>query len=119
MSGGASSRRKGHDFERWVAAQLRACGLTTRRGIQARGGGAEAADVVVEEWPHTHIECKRGKRISLPAATRQAEADAGPDKDILLVYKLDRQEPRVLRRMDGLWNNLSWSLFLAWVNAHP
>ena len=66
---GRSSRRKGHDYERAVARELREVfGDDVRRGMQFRDG-ADAPDVVV---PCFWVECKRGKRTSPVAALRQA-----------------------------------------------
>lgn len=67
---GRASRRKGHDFEREIAARLRAVfGEDVKRGWQARDG-ADAPDV---DGTPFWIECKRGKRTSIYAALRQAE----------------------------------------------
>ena len=72
--GGAASRRKGHNFERWVAGQLRdLTGLKSiRRGWQARDGH-DAPDVIC---PGFWIECKRCKQVNIHAAMEQAERDA-------------------------------------------
>lgn len=72
---GKLSRRKGHAFEREIAAELREMGFDAKRGLsQARGGGAEEADVV--GVPGFHFECKRGKKPNVRAALAQAIEDA-------------------------------------------
>ena len=71
---GRASRRKGHDYERDVAALWKQAGWPdARRGYQARDG-ADAPDVAgcAPYW----IECKRGKATSPRAALRQATAAA-------------------------------------------
>jgi len=66
---GRASRRKGHDFERATARDLREVfGDDVRRGLQFRDG-SEAPDVVA---PCFWIECKRGKRTNPIAALKQA-----------------------------------------------
>lgn len=74
---GASQRRKGAAGERELAHVLTEhTGLEWRRGIQqTRFGGSEGGDVVCQDWPELHVECKRGKRCNIVAAMRQAEAD--------------------------------------------
>jgi len=67
---GRRSRVKGHDFERLIARDLRdQLGIEARRGLQYRDG-AECPDVV--GLPGYWVECKRGKRVSIGAAMRQA-----------------------------------------------
>ena len=71
---GRASRRKGHDYERDVAALWKQAGWPdARRGYQARDG-ADAPDGAggAPYW----IECKRGKATSPRAALRQATAAA-------------------------------------------
>ena len=91
---GRSSRRKGHDFERTVAAQLSSVfgADKVRRGLQYRDG-AEAADVVC---PGFWVECKRGHRTHPRAALRQASAAAsGKGVWPLVVAKDDQEDPYV------------------------
>lgn len=98
---GASQRRKGHAFERWVARELRKLWPQARRGYQSRGGGAEASDV---EGTPFHVECKRGKRPSPRAALEQAKADTD-GRPVVCVIKDDRAEPFVVMRW-GEWVEL-------------
>jgi hypothetical protein len=70
---GRNNRRKGHGFERTVAALLRTLGIPARRTIQSRSGGKEGADVAIE-GPF-HIECKTGRQPNLWQAMRQARRD--------------------------------------------
>lgn len=77
-----SSREKGARGEREAAKVLtKWTGVEWRRGIQqTRHGGAEGADVEPAEphpyWSRLHIEVKRGARIDVTAAWRQASTDA-------------------------------------------
>ena len=66
---GRSNRRKGHDFEREVAALFRELWPEAKRGLQSRGGTAEAPDV---DGTPFWIESKRGKRTDIKAALEQA-----------------------------------------------
>jgi hypothetical protein len=93
--GGRSSRRKGHDFERWVARTLREFlqDDSIHRGFQTRGGGAEEPDVVLEGY---HIECKVGKLPGIRAAYRQALRDAKENTIPLAIIRDDRQQPFVV-----------------------
>lgn len=76
------SRAKGARGEREAAKVLtKWTGVEWRRGIQqTRHGGAEGADVEPAEphpyWSRLHIEVKRGARIDVVAAWRQAARDA-------------------------------------------
>lgn len=71
---GRSERRKGHDFERKVAKDMRTIFPEANRGFQTRGGGKEEPDIVNTPF---HIECKTGKRPSLLGAIKQAVEDNG------------------------------------------
>lgn len=66
---GASSRRKGHDFERKMAILLRDLYPNAARGDQTRFGTSQAPDV--DGTPY-FIECKKGKRTNIKAAYSQA-----------------------------------------------
>jgi len=90
---GRSSRRKGHDYERAVARDLREVfGGDVRRGLQFRDG-ADAPDVVA---PCFWVECKRGKRTNPNAALRQAtEASDGKGLWPVAVCKNDNEPATV------------------------
>ena len=96
---GKSSRRKGHDFEREIARQLREVfGDGVHRGFQSRSGG-EAPDV---EVPYFWIECKRGQRTNIKAALEQAMSAMGPGKIALAVCKDDKQPATATLLLDDL-----------------
>lgn len=71
-----NSRAKGARGEREFAEVLRSRfpHLEFERGIQTRGGGAEAADVF--GLPGIHWEVKRVEALNIWAALSQAEADS-------------------------------------------
>lgn len=88
-----NSRRKGHNFERLIAAELRDNFPQARRGLQSRDGGA-APDVA--GVPGIWIECKRSRRPNIPAAIRQAQAASAPRCVLIAaVTKADGEEPLV------------------------
>lgn len=98
---GKAQRRKGHNFERQVAAMFRWVFERACRGFQTRGGTAEEPDV---DGTPFYIECKASKSMpSVRGALRQAEA--GTDGRIsLAICKKDREEPIVaLRLKHFLW----------------
>jgi hypothetical protein len=95
---GKASRDKGKRGEREFASLVRdRLGLPARRGIQSRGGGAEAADVVT---PLFHVECKLGARPNPLAALAQAEADARPGVFPIAACRRDRDRWTVTMRGD-------------------
>lgn len=63
-------RRKGHDFERRVARDLREIWPEAKRGFQSRGGTKEAPDVDGTDY---YIECKHEKKPDRGAAWNQAD----------------------------------------------
>lgn len=95
---GKQSRRKGHDFERWVAAELRRVmsGAVVRRGLQSRDG-SEAADV---ENPWFHVECKRGRAPVIGAAMAQAKRDSSQGLSPVAITKADRRPPLVTMHLE-------------------
>lgn len=93
--GGAASRRKGHNFEREIARDLRKIfGEDVGRGIQTRTGTREVPDVDGTPW---FIECKCGKQTNIKAALRQA-AEATEGRPPVAICKDDRTEPVVAMR---------------------
>lgn len=104
--GGKSSRRKGHDWERKVAHDLRQVmpGCTITRGQQGAGGD-KAPDVDAGPlW----AECKVGKQVQLRAALRQAVDDAPLGRVPVAVCKDDRKRPFIL---------MDWEDFLEMVEV--
>lgn len=119
---GRASRRKGHDFERKVARELRdRTGMPFKRGFQTRGGGEEEADVFCKGLPY-HFECKKGKSPPLKRALQQAEADAGEDQVPIAVVAFDKEEPIVMMRwapfLDMLIDHMHWLEYRGVVEDH-
>lgn len=95
---GRRSRNKGAGWEREAAHMLRPIyGDGVHRGYQARDG-AEAADV---EGTPFWVECKRGKKVNLRAALRQATA-ATDGRPCLVLGRDDREEPWAFMRAQDL-----------------
>lgn len=78
LMGGASSRRKGHDFERWVARQLREAypGTSVYRSMQS--DGPHQSDVVIS-GSRLWVECQCSRRPTPLAKLKQAEEDSAMD----------------------------------------
>jgi hypothetical protein len=92
---GRASRRKGHNFERAMARELRALWPGAKRGYQ-REGEDQRPDV--DGTPYW-IECKRGKRTSIPAAMRQAEK-ASDGRPPVAICKDDQKQATVTMRLE-------------------
>ena len=95
----AYQRRKGHNYEREVAAQLREIFPGARRGLQYQDG-AGVSDVV--NCGPFHLECKRGAKPNPRAALAQAINDAAEGMVPLCVIKDDRCEPFAVMRWADL-----------------
>ena len=88
-----NSRAKGASGEREACTYLEATlgGKWTRTGSAQRKPGHMLPDVVSDQWPHLHIEVKRGKRnLNLWAALAQAKGDCAPDRVPLVLARRDR-----------------------------
>ncbi len=86
-----NSRQKGKRGELELAHTLEIFGLTARRGQQFRGT-TDSPDVIVDEWPHIHIECKRVQALNLPAAVAKARVEA-TDAQVAAVFHRRNDEP--------------------------
>ena len=83
---GSSQRNKGKRGEREVATIFRLKGYTTHRGWQTRSGQTEC-DVEGTPW---WIEVKRGKKVNIRAAMRQAKDDTD-GRPPIVVWRDDRE----------------------------
>lgn len=103
---GRSARQKGFAFEREIASTLDEIDkdVNFKRGLgQTRGGGEEIADIISDNETlnnKIHIECKRQKRVSIPAAMRQAMADVKACQMPIAITKSDREEIYVTMRLN-------------------
>ena len=97
---GRTSRRKGAQYERDVAAQLREAlphlADHIRRGIGQARSGSEVPDV--DGVPGVWLECKHRKNISAEAALRQAE-EATDGRLPVAICKRDHQDAYVVMRL--------------------
>ena len=81
-------RQKGHNFERAIANSLREIWPMTRRLVQTSIYDKRKIPDV-EAGPFD-IECKKGKRINVMAAIRQAKAEARTGRIPVVVLGYDR-----------------------------
>jgi Holliday junction resolvase len=90
-----NSRSKGKRGELQAAAYLRSLGFASaRRGAQHRGG-TDSPDVLADELPGVHIEVKHRAGIDLGTAEldnamTQADTDAGPDREPVVMWRRNR-----------------------------
>ena len=96
-----NSRRKGADYEREVAAEMRRHGLQARRGQQYSGANGDP-DVVCEQLPQFHLELKRrAKSISAAEMYRfmaQAERDSKQGQVPVVIHRVDGEKSLVTMR---------------------
>jgi Holliday junction resolvase len=88
---GKASRDKGKRGEREAAALLREFGFSAARAQQFKGS-VGSADIACPELEALglHLEVKNQERCALPTWIDQANADAGPTKDPLILWKRPR-----------------------------
>ncbi len=72
---GASSRRRGHDYERHLAAWLRQQGVQAVTSRELNGGRQEGSDIICD-LP-VAVEAKNHKTLDLAGWLGQAMQDAG------------------------------------------
>jgi Archaeal holliday junction resolvase (hjc). len=71
-----NSKQKGSAGERELAAVLREAGFAARRTQQFCGAAPESSDVISEDLPDIHFECKRVEHLNIDKAMEQAIRDA-------------------------------------------
>ena len=93
-----NSRRKGADFERWIANDLKASGFTgARRGQQFSGANGDPDVVGVPGW---HLELKAVENLNVRAAMKQSERDARDGEIPCVIHKKNREEILVTMRYE-------------------
>ena len=92
------SRRKGHDFERQVASDLRQIYPDACRGYGQSRSGADVPDV---DGTPFWVECKRGtaKYVSERKAFNQARENSD-GRPPIAICKVDREETLVVMDFD-------------------
>lgn len=88
----AQRRKKGHDFERRIARDLREIYPEAKRGLKQTRFG-EGADV---EIPRFFIEAKHQKKCNFRAAYKQACDNLDDDRMPIAICKDNRVEPLVI-----------------------
>lgn len=92
-----NSRRKGADYEREIARELRDYGYKARRGQQFCGANGDA-DVVGMDG--VHLECKRTERTDLYGWLAQAERDAREGELPVVVHRKNNSKSLVIMDFD-------------------
>lgn len=88
-----NSKRKGSVGELELVDFLKELGLNARRTAQFCGKSGDAADVICEELPWVHFECKRVETLSLYVALEQAKRDsAGGEKLPIVAHRRSRKD---------------------------
>lgn len=85
------SRRKGHNFERETAKELRPIFPEAKRFYQNRSG-QEGGDV---EGTPFWVECKRHRTVNIEKAAKQAIADRKDESDPILVVTKSDHGPKL------------------------
>lgn len=87
----ASQRRKGATFERQVIGLLREHGWAHARRT-SDGTAQHGRGDIANGPPGCHLECKRSERTNIPAAMRQAIADADKLDIPIVIHRPSRCE---------------------------
>jgi hypothetical protein len=88
--------------------EFRKYGFTARRTQQYCGNTGDASDVIVEELPWLHLECKNTEKKDFLNWWAQATRDAGAsDKIPVVAHKRNREPWMVFMPLDFFLNLLS------------
>lgn len=85
---GARETRKGKRGEREVVQVLRCHGIDAHRTAPLQAGASSSAGDVTVPGPF-HLEVKRGRRVNVRAALRQAEAACPSGLSPIVVHRDD------------------------------
>ena len=88
---GAASRRRGHQYERDVAAWLRSKGVRAISSREVNGGRQEGSDLITD-LPTT-VECKNVAKWDVSGWLAQARRDAKGDPASVWVKKRGSGDP--------------------------
>lgn len=106
---GASSRRKGHNYERELARELNAAfpHLDIKRGLGQTRDGSDVPDV---EFPGYWIEAKRQKKCNVKGALEQAREAASrsgrPGPLVPVAICKDDRQPAIVAMFKDDWLDL-------------
>ena len=89
--GGATSRRRGHDYERALAAWLRSKGVRAITSRDQNGGRQEGSDLI-SDLP-VCVECKDVTKWDVSGWLSQARRDAKGDPASVWVKKRGSGDP--------------------------
>ena len=109
---GKSSREKGKQGERELAAELRRLGFDTARRAQQYCGTESSADIL--GIAKVHIECKRCESLSIYKAMQQAMRDAGETQDIPVVMHRRSRQPWLVAMEIEDWAEM----YRAYIHQH-
>jgi Holliday junction resolvase len=98
---GASSRRKGVDAEREVAALWQTAGFQVR-ALEGMGDHLVMAPKSTNAKLPIHCEVKRQERVRLPEWARQAEAEAPQGTIAVVAWRQNNGVWRADLRLDAL-----------------
>jgi hypothetical protein len=88
---GAASRRKGHQFERWVAEQFRKTYPEARRQLEYHADDAKGIDIT--NVGAYRPQCKRGRRYASLTAIEEIQICPIEGGVPVLITKGDDKEP--------------------------
>lgn len=91
-------RRRGHDFERWVAQKLRSVFPDSKRHLEYQVGEANGIDI--DNTGEFKIQCKRGKNYSPITAIEEVQLDPLDGGIPVLVTKGDNKPAMVCLPFD-------------------
>ena len=84
-----NAKQKGNRGERALRDVFRDAGYTARRTVQFCGTAGDS-DVIVDELPMLHVECKNTSRRNFPEWMEQANRDCKGTKIPLVCHKESR-----------------------------
>jgi hypothetical protein len=98
--GGASSRRKGHSWERSVAIRLRSVFPKARRQLEYHEDDCNGVDIA--NTGRFKFQCKKLKKYSPITAIEEIKCDVALGDIPVLVTAGDRQPPMAILPFDNL-----------------
>ncbi len=107
---GRGCRKKGHDFERWVANELKGIFPDARRHLEYHSRDANGVDI-----SNTHpylFQCKRGRRYSSLSAIKQIQVCPIEGGIPVLITKGDNEEPLACLPFETFLKLLGKSLYV-------